>query len=63
MKISAGTDVGMIRSGNQDSYAIGELEGGAWAVVCDGMGGHAAGNVASEMAVEKISTCIKKEAT
>jgi PPM family protein phosphatase len=42
----------MIRSGNEDSFAVdADLERGLF-VVADGMGGHAAGEVASEMAVQ-----------
>ena len=59
MKIVAKTDKGMVRDSNQDSYAVGELPGEvAWAVVCDGMGGAAGGNIASALAVEAISNQI-----
>jgi PPM family protein phosphatase len=48
------THVGMQRQENQDS--MGHFEGplGRLFVVCDGMGGHAGGQIASSMAVETI---------
>lgn len=47
------TDRGVVRSQNQDSYCIQTLDDGrVLAVVCDGMGGARAGNVASTMTVE-----------
>jgi protein phosphatase len=61
MKISvmAATDIGRVRDHNEDDYvALGGKESppgvDALLVVADGMGGHAAGEVASKMTVEGI---------
>ncbi len=50
---AARTDVGVVRSGNEDTYLMANERG--LFVVADGMGGHAAGEVASEMAARLIA--------
>lgn len=54
------TDIGLVRKNNQDSYAIRVLDDNlAIAVVCDGMGGAQAGNVASAVAVESFAAAVE----
>jgi serine/threonine protein phosphatase PrpC len=51
---AARTDVGMIRSGNEDNFTVDSSGTRGIFIVADGMGGHAAGEVASEMAVQIV---------
>ncbi|WP_084794752.1 PP2C family protein-serine/threonine phosphatase [Actinokineospora bangkokensis] len=50
VRVGAASDVGAVRAANEDSFLVGE----SVFAVADGMGGHAAGDVASAMAVEGL---------
>ncbi|MCA1765583.1 MAG: protein phosphatase 2C domain-containing protein, partial [Desulfobulbaceae bacterium] len=60
-KVSGRTDVGIKRRSNEDSFDIDRQLG--LFIVADGMGGHAAGEVASKMAIDVTTDYIKRTIT
>lgn len=61
MEVYSQTDIGLMRSSNQDYCKTGELSDGCvWAVVCDGMGGANGGSTASRIAAETIAEQLKE---
>jgi serine/threonine protein phosphatase PrpC len=57
LRVGAATDIGMVRKLNEDAFAV-RAEQGLF-VVCDGMGGAAAGEVASRLAVDTVVVQLK----
>jgi protein phosphatase len=64
LKYATGTDKGLLRDTNEDSFMI--IPGGSASpyvfIIADGMGGHNCGEIASKMAVEYIGEYIRSNA-
>jgi protein phosphatase len=61
MLVKGNSDVGKVRTANEDSFDYDIFDDGtAWAVVCDGMGGVRGGQIASSLATEMVGDKIRK---
>ncbi len=55
MKLAGNTDIGKLRTENQDRFCIGQFSSTAgFALVCDGMGGASGGATASALAMQSM---------
>jgi PPM family protein phosphatase len=63
VQLAWATDPGLRRDENEDSVLVWQDRGGVEAllVVCDGMGGHAAGHLASSLATETFALTLQED--
>ncbi|MEQ1507342.1 MAG: protein phosphatase 2C domain-containing protein, partial [Myxococcota bacterium] len=62
LRVAIHTDVGRVRTNNEDSHGFSWLpDGSLFVIVADGMGGHEAGEVASGLAVQVLEEVMSRE--
>ena len=57
MKFAAASDVGLVRKRNEDYFVVSEQND--LVVLCDGMGGHPGGDIASRMTAEEVRDAVE----